>query len=81
MPVPDEQVLAFARSEGPILSSRDRGHFCLHQHRTEGHAGMVVGCIDPDFSVQAQRIHEAVIAETEMTSRLIPDEPPELSWL
>jgi Domain of unknown function (DUF5615) len=70
--VPDNEVLAFARSEGRILLSHNRRHFLrLHQHRTEDHAGIVVCSFDPDFSALAQRIHDAVGAWSETNNQLI----------
>ena len=69
--VPDEEVLAFAGAEGRILLSHNRWHFLrLHQQRTESHAGIVL-TVDPDFSRQARRIHEAVAADSDMKDKLL----------
>jgi hypothetical protein len=49
--VPDNEVLAFARSEGRILLSHNRRHFIrLHQHRVEDHPGIVVCSLIPTSS-------------------------------
>ena len=70
--VPDHEVLAFARSEHRILLSHNRRHFFrLHQHRIEDHAGIVVCSFDTDFIAQAQRIHQAVEAQSNMDNQLI----------
>lgn len=70
--VPDDEVLAFAAAESRILLSHNRRHFLrLHQHRTQSHAGIVLCTFDADFAGQAQRIHEAVAASTDMNDQLI----------
>ena len=59
--VPDREVLIFATAEDRILLSHNRVHFLrLHQHWAEGHPGMVLCTVDPDFSALAARIHAAV---------------------
>lgn len=70
--VPDERVLAFARTEDRILLSNNRKHFLqIHRSRTEDHPGIVVCTFDPDFRGQAQRIDSAVSAEPDLRNRLI----------
>ena len=69
--VPDAEVLAFAAAEHRILLSHNRRHFLnLHRHKTADHAGIVLCTFDPDFSRQAQRIHDIVTAESEMLNQL-----------
>lgn len=70
--VPDSEVLAFAVAEDRILLSHNRRHFLrLHQHRTTDHAGIVLCTFDPDFSRQAQRIHETIMTASEILNQLI----------
>jgi hypothetical protein len=70
--VPDLDVLAFAAANNRILLSHNRRHFLhLHLHRVVDHAGIVVCTFDPDFSRQAQRIHETVAMASEMLNQLI----------
>ena len=70
--VPDTEVLWFAVGEGRILLSNNRRHFLqLHRHWTGDHAGMVLCTFDSDFCGQAQRIHLAIAAESEMRNQLI----------
>ena len=70
--VPDAEVLAFAAAEGRILLSPNRRDF-LHLHRTRAidHTGIVLCTFDPNFSAQAERIHRAVAAASEMKNQLI----------
>ena len=70
--VPDAEVLAFAVANGRILLTHNRRHFLRpHQHRTAGHAAIVLCPFDPDFCRQAQRINDAVGAEPEMANKLV----------
>jgi hypothetical protein len=69
--VPDSEVLAFATAEDRVLLSHNRRHFLqLHRRRTRGHAGIVLCTFDPDFSRQAQRIHNAVSSVPEIRELL-----------
>lgn len=69
--VRDEEVLAFAVGEERAVLTLNRKHFVqLHRRRTD-HSGIIVCTFDRDFSRQAQRIHDAVAADSAMTDRLI----------
>jgi hypothetical protein len=69
--VPDSEVLAFAAAERRILLSHNRRHFLnLHRYKTADHAGIVLCTFDPDFSRQAQRIHDIVATGSEMFNQL-----------
>lgn len=58
---PDQEVLAFARSEGRAVLTLNRKHFIrLHQEDPD-HAGIICCTFDPDFTAQAERIHAALI--------------------
>ena len=69
--VPDEQVLAFASSEGRVLVTLNRKHF-IHLHNTNSdHAGIIVCTFDADFAGLAQRIHAAIGSKTLLSGELI----------
>lgn len=68
---PDHEILEFAVSHGRAMLTLNRKHFiALHALRT-GHAGIVVCTVDADFTSQAQRIHEALIAHSDLAGLLI----------
>jgi hypothetical protein len=68
---PDEDVLAFAVTEGRILVTLNRRHFIrLHRERPE-HAGIIVCSFDPDFVALAQHIHAALVAQPQMAGQLV----------
>ena len=70
--VPDAEVLAFAVAERRILLSHNRRHFLhLHRHRAADHAGIVLCTFDSDFARQAERIHETIMAASELSNQLI----------
>jgi Domain of unknown function (DUF5615) len=70
--VPDDEVLAFANTEGRILLSHNRRHFLrLHRHRTSDHSGIVLCTFDPDFHGQARRIDTAVVAAPDIKNQVI----------
>ena len=69
--VTDEEVLAFATTEGRAVLTLNRKHF-IHLHRRQPeHAGIIVCTYDPDFIAQAQRIHTAIASETALAGQLI----------
>ncbi len=70
--VPDLEVLAFAVAESRILLTHNRRHFLqLHRHGTMDHAGIVLCTFDPDFSRQAQRVHETITTAPRISNQLI----------
>lgn len=69
--IPDEAILAFARTEGRIMPTLNRKHF-VHLHKTHAdHADNIVYTFDPDFRALAQRIHKALQAQPQMTGQLV----------
>lgn len=69
--ISDENLLAFAVSEGRILVTLNRKHFIrLHSEKPD-HAGLAVCTVDPNFKALANRIHAALQAQTEAAKQLI----------
>jgi hypothetical protein len=69
--VSDEDVLAFAVSQGRTVLTLNRRHFVrLHESRPD-HAGVIVCTFDPDFDGQAHRIHQAVRERQHLAGQLI----------
>jgi hypothetical protein len=76
--VPDEQVLAFANSEGRALLTINRKHF-IHLHTINpDHAGIIVCIFDSDFSGQAHRIHTVIESKERLSGELIRINRPPL---
>jgi hypothetical protein len=69
--LPDEAVLAFARTEQRVLVTLNRKHFIRLHTLQPDHAGIVVCTFDLDYAALAQRIHDALAAVPEMRGRLI----------
>lgn len=69
--MPDDAVLECACREGRALLTFNRRHFIrLHGERPD-HSGMVACTFDADFPALAQRIHEAVGTDAELSGRLV----------
>jgi hypothetical protein len=78
--LPDEELLASATGMGRAVLTLNRKHF-LRLHRTHPqHAGIVVCTEDNDHAAIAERIHEAILALSELEGQLIrvnrPNRPP-----
>jgi hypothetical protein len=68
---PDAAILDFATSENRAVLTLNRRHF-IRLHRDQpAHAGIVVCTVDPDFSGQADRIHQAISAQGSLSRQLI----------
>jgi len=68
---PDSDILEFAISERRAVLTLNRKHFIALHALKPGHAGVVVCTVDADFMGQAQRIHEALTAHTDLSGQLI----------
>lgn len=69
--VADEEVLAFAISEARAVLTLNRKHFIrLHAEQPE-HRGIIVCTFDPNFSSQADRIHEAIASGPSLDDQLV----------
>ena len=69
--IPDEAVLAFATAEHRTLVTLNRKHFIRLHPLQPDHAGIVVCTFDLDYAALAQRIHDALAAEPDMSGQLI----------
>jgi hypothetical protein len=69
--IPDAEVLRFAIGENRAVLTINRRHFIrLHRESTR-HAGIIVCTLDPDFAGQAERIHQAIAAQSTLEKQLI----------
>lgn len=79
----DAEVLHFARENDRAILTLNRRHFARLHDATALHAGIIVCTFDPDFTGQAQRIHDAIAPLAELAGRLIrvsrPAQPPTLA--
>ena len=69
--VPDEEVLAFARSHGRALLTLNRRHFIRLHENEPSHQGIIACTFDPDFAGQAGRIHTAIQSRPNLSGQLI----------
>ena len=68
---PDETVLADARVDARAILTHNRKHF-KHLHTAQpNHAGIIVCSEDLDFTGLADRIHQAIEAQPDLSNRLI----------
>lgn len=69
--VPDEEILAFARTVQRALVTLNRKHF-IRLHRVQpDHSGIIVCTFDLDFVGLAHRIDEAIEAQDQLAGQLI----------
>ncbi len=69
--LPDEAVLAMAVAEKRILITLDRKHFIRLHSLSRIHYGIIVCTVDPAFTAQAHRIHEALESSGPLEGKLI----------
>jgi hypothetical protein len=69
--MPDEGVLAFARSEERVLLTLNRKHFIRLHHENPDHPGIVVCTFDTDFVSLAGRLHSAIETQADTRGQLI----------
>ncbi len=67
----DEDVLAFAHSQGRVLLTLNRKHFVRLQNEQKPHSGIIACTYDPDFRAWALRIHALIEQEPQITGRLL----------
>ena len=69
--VPDDEVLAFARTRQRAVLTLNRRDF-INLHKTQPHHfGIIVCTYDADFVAQAQRIHEVIESQPSLNSELM----------
>jgi hypothetical protein len=68
--LPDEEVLAFAISEGRAILTMNRKHFIRLHSAHRQHHGIIVCTFDRDFSGQADRIHTAIASTHSLDGQL-----------
>lgn len=69
--IPDTDVLAFATTETRILVTLNRRHFIRLHSDTPHHAGIIVCTFDSNFSALAQRIHDSMETQPQMSGQLV----------
>ena len=67
----DDKVLEFAVAEGRAVLTINRRHFIRLHREQPHHAGIIVCTFDADFAGQAERIHQAVGAQSSLSGQLI----------
>jgi hypothetical protein len=68
---PEDAVLEFALQDDRALLTLNRKHFIRLHKQLGDHAGIVVCTFDPDFFGQAQRIHSALAAASDLRGQLV----------
>ena len=78
--IPDPDVLAYATEQKRVLLTFNRGDFIKLHIANPAHAGIIVCTFDRDAAALAQRIHEAIEQQEELSNQLIrvnrPQTPP-----
>jgi hypothetical protein len=69
--IDDDAVLAYAVSEHRAVLTHNRRHFIRLHNRSTSHFGIIVCTEDHDFTALAQRVHQAVSAESTLESKLL----------
>lgn len=69
--IPDDEVLAFSIAEKRILLTINRKHFIRLHHQQPDHTGIIVCTFDLNFAALAQRIHDALAAQSDMDGCLM----------
>jgi len=77
--IPDDQVLAFAMSQGRALLTLNRKHFIRPHQDQPNHNGIIVCTYDPDFIGQATRIHAALEPQQSLAGQLLRVYRPQVS--
>ena len=69
--IQDDEVLAFACSDGRAVVTHNRKHFIRLHKSKPNHSGIIVCTFDPDFSGQAIRIHDALLMQPHLARELL----------
>jgi predicted nuclease of predicted toxin-antitoxin system len=69
--VADPEVLQLAISEDRAVLTLNRRDFIRLHNQDSEHAGVIVCTVDPDFTGQARRIHDAIQPIPDLHGQLI----------
>ena len=69
--IEDEKVLEFACDDNRILLTLNRKHFIGLHRKQPNHCGIIICTLDTNFVGQAKRIHEAIVAESPTSGKLL----------
>lgn len=70
--IPDDEVLAFAKSEQRIVITLNRDDFIALHRRNKEHAGIIICKDDRDYQGQIEFLHHYLLSRTEnLAYRLI----------
>ena len=67
----DDEVLAYARTEGRGVLTLNRLHFRRLHRSYPDHAGLILCTRDADFSALAERIHQAITSIPTLRGQLV----------
>lgn len=68
---PDDEVLAFARSESRAVLTLNRRHFLRLHAKSPDHAGPILCTFDPDFAAQGGRIQAALLGQASLAGQVL----------
>jgi Domain of unknown function (DUF5615) len=77
--IPDEEVLAFAVSQGRAAITFNRRHFFRLHRSASSHAGIIICKWHPDMAGVAVRVHEALAKCPVLDNHLIRVNRPQQS--
>ena len=69
--VPDDEVLAFATRQNRAVLTLNRRDFIRLHNQNPDHGGIIVSKDDADKVKLAERIHQAIQAETPLAGKLV----------
>jgi len=69
--VTDAEVLRFATAEKRAVLTLSRKDFMRLHDQSPVHGGIIVCTFDPDLPGQAERIHQAIGADSDLEGRLL----------
>jgi len=69
--IPDDEVLAFARSQGRAVLTQNRRDFMRLHAKEPSHSGIVVCTLDANFPRLAGRIHTAIEPLADLNGQLV----------
>jgi hypothetical protein len=75
--IPDDEVLAFACSQGRAVLTKNRKHFVQLHARVPAHCGIITFTEDLDYAALAARIDEAIGGREDLTGCLIKVNRPQ----